>query len=576
MLTAAADRVPLFAKLLEGTDFQAPGWSRVTWGGMGVFGCMVPLHGRPPDLRADAHSDVEFRPRILIEPSRREAGVPWSWLFRDYLGFEPTVVGGGNAFSPGGSACVRLAGTASPIAPTEGPSVICLSGPEADTLHSLHIVRRHPATAPFAAGEVVPFRGGCHPLHVKGLLPLVTDEHGQVVCGALDSPARSVVLGFDPVEALWHDSRLDAGPLEAALNGNWIMPILGAIVWASDVIAWKGLWPEGIPPLLYSVDVEAATSYFDVGEGRCVWAVNRHHARRPQDTKLSDAIDMCMTRLGHARLLGTFHIELNAVYDEEDRGALKRADRQHDVAFHMPRLGGHEAWTGVMGDSTQVEAACRGGLRELEGIVDHQARGFRNPSWRRAAATHDGVAAAGLGYDSSSFAQPPFAAVPHRMFSSERGEPLDLWEFPCVEVIGIVKAGPSRLKGLRSRRRNRSGLEAYIRSSAQHGGLVVLADHDMALGAAPRHVHGNWRLDPAGQRWLLRAAQRDVARNGHQVMRGRDLLSWWAQTRDLRLSWLREDATRTGFFLALNWPPPRTPSATLKGARSNVAARAGG
>ncbi len=87
MLTAAADRVPLFAKLPEGIDFQAPGWSRVTWGGMGVFGCMVPLHGRPPDLRADAHSDVEFRPRFLIEPSRREARVPWAWLFRDYLGF---------------------------------------------------------------------------------------------------------------------------------------------------------------------------------------------------------------------------------------------------------------------------------------------------------------------------------------------------------------------------------------------------------------------------------------------------------------------------------------------------------
>src|SRR2546426_12714169 len=104
---------------------------------MGVFGCMVPLHGRPPDLRADAHSDVEFRPRIFIEPSRREAGVPWSWLFRDYLGFELTVVGGGYAFSPGGSACDRLAGTSSQIPPTEGPSVRCLHVPGPETAHLL-------------------------------------------------------------------------------------------------------------------------------------------------------------------------------------------------------------------------------------------------------------------------------------------------------------------------------------------------------------------------------------------------------------------------------------------------------
>src|SRR3989304_3544940 len=101
-------------------------------------------------------------------------------------------------------------------------TISALSRSSPDTRRRLlRVARIPPCTAPFAAGETVPYHGPLVPADHEGIVPLLFDNSGAVAAGFRQHPARGVVFGFDPIESLWRDSRVDAGPRATAGKCNW-------------------------------------------------------------------------------------------------------------------------------------------------------------------------------------------------------------------------------------------------------------------------------------------------------------------------------------------------------------------
>jgi len=542
-MTADGSRLSLFARIPKGVQVESRGWTRTEVHGIPSWTSRVRIGEELPTLRLRTPEPTTPSPRIVLQGVDAYYALPWVWFLRDYVGLDAEVS------TQHGRDSLSIVLTRDPPAEPPHGTLVVLE-PQGDP--AWHLLR--PANAGrgiFPTGDApIPYRGPLRLLDGGPLRPLLVETSGRPTGLIQDGAAGTIILGFDPLRALWHDAREDSSAEEAATNGNWIAAVMRLILWISPFIVWKGLWPDDAPPLLYSVDVEAGASYFDAKTGRCSWAATRPRARSPQDTKMENSLGTSMRRLEHHGLIGTFHIDLNAVVDDKDRAVIREAATKHDVAFHLPGIGGHAAWPALIADPLATRRALEEGMKTLSGWAGAPVIGNRYASWKRIPTTHDVVAAVGLGYDSSSLAHPPFHTVPYRMFVSATGDPLDLWEFPCVEVIGAVKAGPRPLRGARTRRRRTRGIAEFIAASARSSSMVVLCDHDMSLGADRGHVHGTWRLDPRGLSRVLRAAARRASSGGLRPMRGSDFHRWWTATRAVLFSF-REGADGDGRYLEL-------------------------
>ena len=524
------DFVSVFVRI-PGYSLDLPeGWSETERDGIRM------LHTRTyPGFSGTILSSRLARPvdvRILINRgnSNHSRLVPWTWFFRDYYGQDPQPIGS-NRDPSTGATTIDLLGASNPI-DTKATLAIVDRGEEARNV--FRVMERHPALGQVAEDTKIPFCGHFEPLQIDGFRPLIEDKDGHGCVFVRSSPTRSVVYGFDPIQSLWWDSRNDRDASSAAQNANWVPLLIRSIAWAAPFVSWKGFWPSDIPPLIYSIDTEAGSGYYDPGHRRCVWAVGRRFPYRRFDMKTQFSVRTAAKRLERYGLVGSFFVDLNAVLDERDWLALAETGRKHDISLHMPRIGNHEAWKRLVRDPDATQKA----LKEAVDVLAREtgpAVGFRYPSWYRESNTHDSVAMVNLGYDSSSLAKPPFLVIPYRMFSATTGEPLDLWEFPCMEAIGAVKAGPHLLRGVRTRRRLAVEIQRYVRTCGDLGSLAVLCDHDMALGAARGHVHGSWRLDLHGLRSILRTAHQMSKSKQLRPMRGSEFLRWWRRTREIRL-----------------------------------------
>ena len=516
----------LFAKIPPTACVVSEGWTASRYREFPVFTCRVHPGESPPGLRVAAVDRHRPVPSIISQDLDASRVVPWTWFFRDFVGFEPERSEATGDIGP----VITLAREEV----SEG-NLVVLAGEGESSLHSFRFV--DDAEAPSSVrGLLFPFQGPSREVTKEGFRPLLVDATGRSVAVVRYSPRPRLVLGFDPLVALWQDTRTDQKAESAAINTCWTALMMEILIWCTPFILWKGIWPDDVPPLIYSVDVEAGALYFDADSGRCSWAVGRPTVRQPADVKLEHSLSKAMERLERRGLVGTFHIDLNAVRDERDQVVLRDASVRHDIAFHLPRVGGHEAWAALLRDADQVQRVLEEGVQALAEIKGGPVVGNRYGSWLRTSATHDVVAALGLGYDSSSLAHRPFWTIPYRMAASGTGRHLDLWEFPCVEVIDVVKAGPHRLVGLRTRRRRGGELREYLISAARESFMAVLCDHDTALGAARGHVHGTWRLDALGLSRVLHLAG-SLARKGHlKPLRGSEFLGWWKITREARFT----------------------------------------
>lgn len=520
----------VYVRLAHAPSEPAPGWESVSVDGMVIFRKYVSLEtrGRIFSITLPYYLDPQIH--LFDSDSSGLRTLPWIWFFRDYCGQDPTPV----SEKPNESSPQTTVALVDTIRDWKTKPSLAVARGRGMERHLFRIVERHPALGSLVEGSKIPFDGGFEPVQVDGYIPLIADEKGRPCVSVSPSPGRAVLFGFDPIYSLWHSSRVDLDAASTATNVNWIPVLLRAFTWTAPFAVWKGLWPGDIPPVIYTVDTEAGSGYYDRGHGCCVWSVGRKFARNRLDMKTESSVRTAARRLERYGLVGSFLVDLNAVLDDKDLAALKEVGRQHDVSLHLPRIGDHEAWKRTATDQESTRAALRDAVRSLTREIG-QPLGFRYPSWYRTSSTHDLIAEVGLGYDSSSFAHPPFLVVPYRMFSSLTGEPLDLWEFPCREVIGAVKAGPKFWEGFRTRGRHAAEIRQYVRSCADASGLIVMCDHDMALGAARRHVHGTWRLDAFRSRSILRTFHKMTISRKIRPVRGSDFLRWWTSTRRIRL-----------------------------------------
>ncbi len=486
-------------------------------------------------------------PRVyLLDVDQKSVRVSsWVSFFRDYCGQDPTIL----SAKPDQSVRPTVVALVDTMGDLESGSSIAIAHVGGEERHVFRVVETHPALGPIARGIEIPFRGGVRPVQIDGFRPLIVDEEGRACVSVSPPPRRTVAFGFDPIYSLCQDTREDSDAASAATNANWIPVMLHMFAWAAPFAVWKSFWPADVPPLIYTVDTEAGSGYYDPARGSCTWSIGRRFARNRLDMKTEMSVKKAAERLERHGLVGSFFVDLNAVRDEPDRTALRDVARHHDVSLHLPRIGDHEAWKRTASDSAATQVALKEAVVMLAREIG-QPIGFRYPSWYRKPDTHDLVAGVGLGYDSSSLAHPPFLVVPYRMFSSATGEPLDLWEFPCREVIGAVKASSSLWLGWRTRGRHCGEIRRYLRSCADLSSLVVMCDHDMALGASRRHVHGTWRLDARRLRTILQAAGRTTKSGRLRPMRGSDFLRWWTSTRQIRLE-SRSEPISGGFRLTI-------------------------
>jgi len=544
-MRAQLGALSLFARIPEQARVVSDGWTQSQYRGIPVWTCRVDPGDSPPVLRVMASGRQSPVPSIISRDVDASCVVPWTWFFRDFVGLEPE--------RSKGIADDHCVITLSRDESCEG-SLVVIDGEGESSLCTFRLA--NDAEGPSALrGLSFPFHGPCREVKKEGFRPFLVDASGRTVAAFRYTPRPRLVLGFDPLVGLWHDARADEMAESAAINGCWTALMMQILIWSTPFIVWKGLWPDDTPPLIYSVDVEAGALYFDAKAGRCSWALGRPTARHPADTKLENSLRTAIERLERRDLVGTFHIDLNAVLDERDRVVVRDTSVRHDIAFHLPLIGGHEAWVALVKDPLRTQRALAEGVRTLNELSGGPVVGNRYGKWIRTSATHDAVASAGLGYDSSSLARRPFWTIPYRMAAWETGTYPDLWEFPCVEVIDAVKAGPRRLIGLRTRRRRGGELREYLVSAAQESFMAVLCDHDTALGAARGHVHGTWRLDPVGLSRVLRLAGH-LAGQGHlRPMRGSDFLRWWKIAREARFTThMVGDDDRATVDLGLRWP----------------------
>lgn len=520
------DTLRLCVRVPARTRVEAQGWSQGQWGGIEHWYARVLPGAMAPPFAAELGTE-DLEVSLAVDSHARRRTMPWLWFFRDYCGVIPHVL---EPESPTESRNGNVLLTDSFHADAVASLVVVQA--EGDTrAHTFRVRDKHPVTYPLAPGSTIPFWGVVRALDNNHLRPLLVDADGATVMGCVSGPRPRVVLGFDPITALWEDAQRDTSASAAGINANWVYVLLRSFIWSSPLSLWKGLWPNDVPPLIYSVDVEAAVTYFDRDKRVCVWSAGRPRARHRQDTKLEESLRTSVRRLRTHAIIGTFHLDLNSVTDEADVRALRDDTDEHDIAFHAPAIGTHQDWKVLVEDPRETLVALRDGKKALESWVQRPVRGFRYPAWHRLSSTHDLVAEVGLGYDSSTFAHSPFLTIPYRLVHSAAERPLALWEFPCVAIDGAVNAGPLRLRGLRTRMRNIRRAVAFLESCADNQTMVVICDHDMALGAAVGHRHGTWRLNDRGLRTILRTVEREAAAQRLRPTRGSDFLAWWEASR---------------------------------------------
>jgi len=504
-------------------------WTAGDWGGLSHWYVRrLPGEEIPPFLVESGRAS-DFDVHIVDDTPDVGKTLAWSAFFEDYFGVTPHQISPTSSESLQPASEVRL--TRNRLCHGLRSSLIVVQSDAPPRAHSFQILRNHPVTFPLRVGTRIPFRGACLPIDDEGMTSLVANEEGQPVVACRERKPLSVVFGFDPISALWEATRNDDGPQNAGVNGNWIWPMLRSFIWSSPTSVWKGFWPDGIPPILYTIDAEAAVKYFNAKMGKCVWAATRPRAHRPIDTKLSESLRTSVGRLDRYGLIGTFYIDLNAVMDSSDQISILETNAVHDVALHVPVIGTHEDWKALVRDPEATSKSLQQATNILSSLTRSPVKGFRCASWYRTSSTHDLVAQAALGYDSSTFAVEPFLTVPYRLFAASTGERLPLWELPCRQVDQVANRGRFLAKGVRTRWRLLRLVRAHLTACGTQGTMAVLSDHDMTIGSAYRHVHGSWRPSRRGLRAIMRAAYRQATSNRLKPMRGRDFLAWWEATR---------------------------------------------
>lgn len=484
--------------------------------------------GEPlPPLILEPREEFAFKARVVLDGVDRGCAGPWVAFLADYLGLKAEVTPIANAEPDSfGPTVVITRGDFNERLPT---GLVVREGSDEIASEELRVVEGHPALGCLRLGDRIPYHGPTTKVTGAGIMGLVQDSTGNTVLGA--SARGSVLWGFDPLASLRRDSMGDDSPDKAARNSNWIQPLMSSVFWAAKICVVKGLWPGGIPPIIYSVDAEAGSVYFDPSSGVCTWAASHPLTLDKMDTKIERSVAKGTRRLEYWGLAGTFHVDMTTLRDAGDWAILKRINSNHEIAMHLPPGVDHERWRSLIEDLQALGRNLRAGKAELERRMLQEVTGIRYASWRRNSSTHDVAAKAGFTYDSSSFACPPYTTVPFRLFAHEDGSPLNIWELPCVEVIGAVKAGSVPGRGFWARYRAVAILRRLLESAIAHGGLVVLCDHDMALGGSPFHIHGTWRVDLVEQTRVLAMLSAAARRRKVQSVTASQFMGWWRTTR---------------------------------------------
>jgi len=345
---------------------------------------------------------------------------------------------------------------------------------------------------------------------------------------------KVIYLSFDPVYITGSDSRKDQGVKELSKHSNLLHLAISAIICASSAIFSKGLYKEDKVPIIYSIDTEASLSYFNPTKNMCSHC-ELYGGTDCDDTKMEKCLIRAAERLENFGAVGTFHIDTGGIYDEKDRDALRSVSEKHNISLHMGGDGNHFTWMDNVGNNKYVLENLLDGISTLESIVHKKILGLRYPSWVRTPSTHDILHELDLDYDTSSLACPPFASIPFRMYSNSKNEPLELWELPCREVIGIVKHKPDNVKDKFRKKIAIYEIKRYVEQAYKHQGIVVLADHDMSIGTNPKHIHGTWQFDNSAFTEMMNYCY-DIKRfKDLWVVTGSEFINWYSFVRNLKV-----------------------------------------
>src|SRR5439155_13487629 len=222
-------------------------------------------------------------PRVyLLDVDQKSVRVSsWVSFFRDYCGQDPTIL----SAKPDQSVRPTVVALVDTMGDLESGSSIAIAHVGGEERHVFRVVETHPALGPIARGIEIPFRGGVRPVQIDGFRPLIVDEEGRACVSVSPPPGRTVAFGFDPIYSLCQDTREDSDAASAATNANWIPVMLHMFAWAAPFAVWKSFWPADVPPLIYTVDTEAGSGYYDPARGSCTWSIGRRFARNRLDMK---------------------------------------------------------------------------------------------------------------------------------------------------------------------------------------------------------------------------------------------------------------------------------------------------
>lgn len=360
---------------------------------------------------------------------------------------------------------------------------------------------------------------------------------------------KIIQFSFDPIYSLGVDSRIDDSVDKSAVHSNFLHLVISSIIYVSKCILTKGLYKEDKIPIIYSVDVEASVSYYDYLTSKCSSAGSKE-----PDTKMEFCLPKSAERLEKYNAMGTFHITTAGIYDRNDETALKNVDLRHDISLHMGGDGNHFSWGENTENGNYIFNNLNEGIAKLQKILKRKITGIRYPSWKRSGITHNVVNQLGLVYDTSSYSHAPYALIPYRMYSYSECKPLELWELPCKEMINIVKGLPTGLKGKLRKILAISDIKNYVNQAYNHNSIIVLADHDMSIGANTQHLHGTWQFDIGSFNKIMRFCYHNKKFEKLWVTTGNEFINWYSHVRNISIKEFRVMKIENGseFIISLN------------------------
>lgn len=298
-------------------------------------------------------------------------------------------------------------------------------------------------------------------------------------------------FAFDPVYQICIDSKFDKGKYHLSENNNFLQLVLSTIQWTSKLIVIKELYKNDKIPILYSIDTEASVNYYNYNKKKCLHCIDKKVMDDCSDLKMENCLINAANRLENYGAKGTFHIDTAGIYDEKDVEVIRNVSKNHDISVHQGGDGIHYHWKINILNADYIINNLEDCINKLRKITKKKIYGIRYPGWIRTPGTHDIIAKLNLKYDTSSVSHIPYATTPFRFFANDNNEALDLWEIPCIEIGSALNR---RIKWPLSILINFLTVKKVInivRQTYEHNGIIVLMDHDMTIGANPKHIHGN-------------------------------------------------------------------------------------